>query len=83
MKRPECCSECGVPVCDRRITPPPGVVRYGGKGRCDPCYEAMCRAEPVDADGRRDEWNATVLAAYIRARRARGWPDDGTLRGIV
>lgn len=92
------CSECGALTCPRSRKPEPGERHYGGKGLCDLCYERAYResgrrnagrgtradlSTVTDVDERRTEWNTAGLVSYIRARRARGWPDDGTLRGIV
>lgn len=43
---------------------------------------APALAADPEAVARKTEHDRRELVAYIRARRARGWPDDGTLSGI-
>jgi hypothetical protein len=47
--------------------------------RADGGYATAPPAEDPEADARKVEHTRREIVAYIRARRARGWPADGTL----
>jgi hypothetical protein len=76
----------------------PGTLKHSGRGLCNTDYERRRRAGTLDRIGtltpttavvmddeavaRKTEHDRRELVAYIRARRARGWPADGTLPAI-
>ena len=76
----------------------PGTVLHYGRGACESCYYRRQQNGTLDAlptmrrtqaemqdtfdDPRRHARNVEGLVEYIRARRGRGWPNDGTLRKV-
>lgn len=86
---PKTCIECEAPL--RRGKPEPGDTEsrwYGGKGMCANCYKisklAAGEPQPQTAHARdispaEHAANINGLAAFIRARRNRGVPPEGTI----
>lgn len=84
-------------ACRRTEDEFPGTVLHYGRGACKNCYYQRQQNGTLDAlptlrrtqaevqdtfeDPRRHERNVEGLVDYIRARRERGWPADGTLDG--
>ncbi|WP_159080345.1 hypothetical protein [Nocardia suismassiliense] len=52
VRNPGSCVKCGVTTGDPRAAGH-GGARYGGRGRCDACYQRLVRAERKAAQGDR------------------------------